>query len=275
MIRTRQNKWKRYNTSKNKELNCIIQDGISWYKQYKNNAHDVFIESDFLKLAGIYFDFGNNKCVIIIAGRKESCMYCCHYAEPYRKAGYNVLVIDNRAHGNSEGKYSTAGYKEYKDILKWAQFLNESEHINQIVFHGICVGAATALYAVTSYNCPDYVTGMIADGMFTTFRQSFKNHLISYGIPAFPATNICMYILSKISGTNAFRIGPITEISKNSKPILFLAGKNDKFSRPEEMMILYEYCNSIKKIVWFNKGKHSRLRINNTAEYDNAIFSFL
>jgi hypothetical protein len=38
---------------------------------------------------------------------------------------------------------------------------------------------------------------------------------------------------------------------------------------------LFNACGAAdKKLVWFEKGGHSHLRINNTNEYDNAIIDF-
>ena len=38
---------------------------------------------------------------------------------------------------------------------------------------------------------------------------------------------------------------------------------------------MYDSCPSEKKrIVWFDKGDHSRVRINNPEQYDQAIMAF-
>ena len=59
-------------------------------------------------------------------------------------------------------------------------------------------------------------------------------------------------------------------------PILFLYGRQDIFSLPEKSQKLYDTCTSLhKKIVWFDKGAHSHLRINNKEAYDNAIKEFV
>ena len=58
--------------------------------------------------------------------------------------------------------------------------------------------------------------------------------------------------------------------------VLFLYGEKDIFSIPEKSRQLFAACASEnKKLVWFDKGGHSHLRINNTEKYDRTIIEFL
>ena len=64
------------------------------------------------------------------------------------------------------------------------------------------------------------------------------------------------------------------EVMKKEKEF-FLYGEKDIFSIPEKSQKLFDSCSAAdKKIVWFDKGGHSHLRINNTEKYDNAIMEF-
>jgi esterase/lipase len=55
-----------------------------------------------------------------------------------------------------------------------------------------------------------------------------------------------------------------------------LHSKEDLYSTPEYAQKLYDLSGSTyKKLVWFDHGKHSYIRINNTEKYDAAITEFL
>lgn len=41
------------------------------------------------------------------------------YTSYYYNKGFNILSVDNRCHGKSEGKYLGMGYLDHFDILKW------------------------------------------------------------------------------------------------------------------------------------------------------------
>ncbi len=275
LVRTKPEKWGRECSLDDEEQKRMYAIGEDWAEKNKECRSDVSVVSDNLRLTGEYYDFGADKAVIIIAGRLEACRYCCFFAEPYQKAGYNVLVIDNRAHGFSEGKYDCLGYREYADILAWAKFLNEEKHDKNILCHGICIGSATALYAMARPDCPEYFQGLVADGMFTTFRESFNNHLIEQHRPKFPTTLLVMLLISIHSHANAFSDGPVTRMKDMHKPILFLYSLQDAYSVPEKGRELFELCTAPKQLVWFEKGVHSHLRINAPEKYDQAILDFI
>ena len=276
LVRTSKKKWGREcSLPEDEEYHHMYELGLEWGKQYESYMEDVEITSDGFHLVGQYFDFGSDKVVIIIAGRMEACLYSYYFAEPYRASGYNVLVIDNRSHGLSDGTFCSLGFKEYRDIIEWSKFLNKEKGNVSVILHGICIGSSVALFAITDKACPSVISGMVADGMYTTFCESFKNHLIEQHRPQFPFTLMVMALIRIFSGANAMTDGPIKRISKLKKPILFIHSKEDIYSLPEKAQVLYDMCQSKKEISWFDKGAHSRVRINNPDGYDKAIINFL
>ena len=64
------------------------------------------------------------------------------------EAGFNVLLVDQRAHGKSEGKCLTFGIKERRDCLSWVNYVVSKAGENcEIVLYGMSMGAATVLMA--------------------------------------------------------------------------------------------------------------------------------
>ncbi len=277
LVRTKPEKWGREcSMPEDVEYRGMFEDGVAWREKYRDRMTEVSVESDGLKLRGEYFDFGCDKAVIIIAGRMESCLYCCYFAEPYRLEGYNVLAIDNRAHGLSEGKTASLGYKEYRDLLAWGRMLHDTLGNKKIVMHGICIGASAALFALTADGCPDYMSGMVAEGMYINFYDSFRQHMLLLKHPNFPFTLETMFWIRVISGANVVTDGPVKRVSKLKKPILFLHSREDEFSVPKNAEKLFSDCGSDdKEIVWFEHGAHSRIRPVDTQGYDAAVTGFL
>ena len=204
-------------------------------------------------------------------------MYSYYFAPPYKKAGFNVLVIDTRCHGKSEGVYNSIGVKESGDVLAWSKLMNTKYNNKQVWYHGICIGTASAIFAITSKNCPEYVKGFVTEGCFVTFRETFKQHMIAEKRPLFPVLDLVMLHINSYNKINVYRDTPIRKIKKIKKDarVLFLYGEKDIFSLPEKSKKLFNACSAgDKKLVWFSKGGHSHLRINNTEKYDNAIIDF-
>ena len=278
LVRTSKDKWTRQcSWPSDDEQAEMYRRGEAWAAKHADRKKDVDIYSGKLHLFGEYYDFGFDRAVIIIPGRMEACGYSYYFSDPYYKSGYNVLVIDNRAHGLSDGKYNSLGAKEHKDVIEWAKMLHEKYNVKEIVLHGICIGSSTAAYAITSKNCPDYIVGMAADGMYQRFYDTFVNHLPKKNpLLMIPFALDVMFLLRVCAGVDAITDGPYKTVKKIDKPILFIHSKEDTFSEPAKGYELYESCPSKdKKFVWFEHGRHSHLRITDEEKYDATIKEFV
>ena len=278
LVRTTPDKWGR-NCSfpDDAEQVQMWNDGIAWMEKNRDRITEVQIENDGFKLFGEYFDFGADRCVIILPGRCESLIYSYYFAPPYEKAGFNVLVVDTRCHGKSDGKYNTIGVQESRDVTAWAKLVHERFGNQEVYFHGICIGTSSALFALQADRCPEYMRGLVTEGCYVSFRETFKRHMIALKRPLFPVLQFVMMQIYRHTGTNVYKQKPIWAIRKIRPDcrVLFLYGEKDIFSIPEKSRKLFGACVSQdKKLVWFEKGGHSHLRINNTQKYDQAIIDF-
>jgi pimeloyl-ACP methyl ester carboxylesterase len=278
LVRTDPEKWGRTcSFPDDAEQVQMWNDGIAWMEENKACMTELEIENDGFRLFGQYFDFGADRCVIILPGRCESLVYSYYFAPPYHKAGFNVLVVDTRCHGKSDGKYNTIGVQESKDVLKWAALAHDRLGNGEVYFHGICIGTSSGLFALSSPDCPTYLKGLVTEGCYISFAETFKRHMIALKRPVFPVLQFAMWQIYRHTGTNVYKDKPISAIRKIRKDcrVLFLYGEKDIFSIPEKSRQLFAACASEdKKLVWFDRGGHSHLRINNTQKYDQAILEF-
>ncbi|MBE6674803.1 MAG: alpha/beta hydrolase [Ruminococcaceae bacterium] len=253
----------------------MYNTGLAWGEENKAHKTDVHIVNKGLNLYGEYYDFGSERCAVILSGRTESLRYGYFFAIPYAKNGCNILVLDPRAHGLSDGEYNTVGFEESTDIIEWVKMLKERFGIVSVVFHGICIGAAGGVLALTSGNCPDIVDGIVTEGMFPNFGESVKNHMKERKKAIFPTYKLVDMWMKKYT-SHSMEIGPIDFIDKLSVPLLMLHSKEDLYSTPEYAQKLYDKAGtSQKKLVWFDHGRHSMLRITDTERYDSSISEFL
>ena len=253
----------------------MYQIGREWKKQNAQFKKEVKIVRGGIDLYGEYFDLGFDRCVMILTGRTDALTYGYFFAIPYAKNGFNVLVFDSRAHGLSGGEYNTVGFEEGLDDVEWVKFLREKCNIKTIVFHGICIGSAGGIFALTNNNSKGCADAIVAEGMFPRFSESVKNHLIERKKPVFIFLDLVNMWMKKYTG-HSMKVGPLNVIDKLDKPLLMLHSKEDRYSTPENAQRLYEKAGSAnKKLVMFEKGEHSMLRITNTEQYDREIEEFL
>lgn len=273
--RSPRNPWNGDPASFSPEQKRMDAEGMAWYHDHETYARDVHIVRDGLRLYGQYFDFGSDRAVIMLSGRTDCHRYAYFYAKPYAEAGLNVLVIDARAHGKSDGEFNSLGFEEGRDALAWASMLHEEQGIGTVIFHGICIGAAAGMLAITASDCPDYIKGIVTDGMFPNFGESLKNHLIERKKPI-----ILLYWLihrRHIHFTgHDMDVGPLDVIGRLDRPLLMLHGLADRYSKPDDAQKLFDLAGTEQKsIVWFEKGEHSLLRYIDAPRYDEAIRDYL
>lgn len=276
LVRNKKEKWNREcSFPEDEEYVGLYKEALDWREENKHFIKEVKVNSGELTLKGEYFDFGYDKAVIIIPGRTEGCYYCCFFAKPYKESGYNVLTIDNRAHGLSDGKYNTLGFKEGEDLIAWCNMLRDKFGINKVVLHGICVGSASAINAATSPVKPEVLSGIVTEGMYTTFYDSFVAHMIELKHPVYPFSPLVMLHIKLHTGANVYSYGPKSVIDKLNIPALFIHSREDRFSLPDLSEKMYSRCLSDYTVAWFDKGAHSRVRIHGKEKYDKEIKIFL
>ena len=89
--------------------------------------------------------------------------------------GCNVLLVDQRSHGLSEGTTITFGIKERHDVVSWANYAVDRFGSDvKILLSGVSMGAATVLMA-SNLELPSNVKGIIAAATVPPLQSSKKS----------------------------------------------------------------------------------------------------
>ena len=266
-------------TRKNDESQMrMFYEGVAWSEKFKDITEQLHIVNDGLNLYGEYINFGFDKCAVILQGREESLLYSYYFADVYAKNEHNILVVDARAQGLSDGKYQTGGIKESGDLIVWIKLINERFNIADFTIHGICIGGATAVYAYSKLKKDGNVLlkRIVTDGLFKSYYELFKAHSIVYKAPILPAIYAVFFLLFIFAKVRPFKEIPIKYMKDIDIPILFIWSARDKFSLKPHSEELFEMCASEhKEVCFFPKGRHSHVRASQKSEYDALIAKFL
>ncbi len=229
----------------------------------KKWGRDVLLPENDDEYAGMYHE-----------GLEWGELYSDYMREVEIKSGRYRLVGEYFDFGGEKAAIVIAGRME--DMQCWSRLLVEELHNKAVFLHGICIGSSVALFALCDENCPDYIEGMCADGMYVNFAESFKNHMIEDHRPKVIFSWLVFMYMRIFSHANVTSDGPINRIDRLKKPILFIHSRQDTYSTPDQAEKLFEKCKSPnKRLVWFEKGRHSRVRVNAPEKYDNTIIEFL
>ena len=146
-----------------------------------------------------------------------------------RAAGRNVLLINQRCHGGSEGKTITFGILERRDVLGWINYASNRFGSIPILLSGVSMGAATVLM-VAGMELPNNVRGVIADCPYDAPSNIIKKVLgQDMGMPV-----KVVYPLIRLGGMlyGKFNLGadsPVEAVKRAQIPILLIHGDEDRF----------------------------------------------
>lgn len=240
---------------------------------------DVWITSDDgLKLHGVYFPGEKgNQAVICFHGYTSQCMSdFIGLSDYYLKHGYRMLLVDERAHGQSEGEYIGFGCKDRFDALRWIQWLiKEAGEDCRILLHGISMGGATVLMT-SGLKLPPQVKGIISDCAFTSPKEVFTHVLKTmYHLPAFPMLNIADLVNRSKAGYRLDECNAAREVQKAKVPVLLIHGDKDTFVPCEMCGQIYENCASPKQKLIVKGAGHAESYFKATDAYEKAMDSFI
>lgn len=215
---------------------------------------------DGLTLHGrFYQQEGAKRTMVLVHGWRGGWDYDFCLGGPWLyEEGYNLLVIDQRAQGESEGEYMSMGIKERKDCHTWLKWLEEHTDATKlpVYFMGISMGASTVLMA-SGEKMPDYVKGIIADCGYTTpYDMLFNYGHKVYRIPDFPLMRMFNQYCIKHADVDLKGYSTLDAMETNELPIYFIHGKGDTFVPCEMTLENYEACKSMKKLLLVEDAPH-------------------
>ena len=76
-------------------------------------------------------------------GGRAECMR--HRGKSFYDLGFNILMPNARAHGDSAGDWIGMGWPERKDIIGWIYEIIRRDKDAQILLYGESMGAATVM----------------------------------------------------------------------------------------------------------------------------------
>lgn len=218
-------------------------------------SNEVSINNDGLDLFGYTMEQDSNTWVIVVHGYNTGGTTMNWASNEFYKMGYNILAIDLRGHGKSDGDFIGLGWLDQHDIVRWVEFLEEYDDGCDIVLYGVSMGA-TAIMNAASLGLSDSVKVVIEDSGFSEAWSLFKYHMQeTFTVPTFPFLNVTNLIVKLRLGFS-LKSGPIQAIENNEIPIMFIHGTQDSLIPISMVDELYEACNSDKELYIIEGAGH-------------------
>lgn len=205
------------------EFSSPTEYGLAYEEVY-------FLATDGLRLRGWWIPAaGSERVVIILHGHGGSVDWDIRRAPPLIQAGFNVFLFDFRAHGQSQGKVTTFGFLERRDLTGAVRFL-KARGMQKIGVIGFSLGGIVAM--LTTPICPD-IQAVISDGGPASIYTTLIAYGVNKGHPHWLAATFAWLALAGTSlrlGANMFSYAPVLWVGKiTPRPILFIHGEQDQY----------------------------------------------
>lgn len=200
-----------------------------------------FETSDGLLLEGWWIETPDASRTAVLVHGWGGGKYNAHVVETarvYAGAGFDVLMLDLRAHGGSEGERVTLGYREVRDVRAALAWLEERGS-GEVVLHGWSMGGATVLRAAPGSG----VTAVVAESAYANLPPLLRERLPeASGLPAFFNPGI-FFMGRRFLGIDAWAVRPEEDarrLSEEGVPCMIIHSRADA-------LVPFEHAEALAK----------------------------
>lgn len=247
-------------------------------KLINNNYEEIYIKSSYDGLnLHAYFkeaEYKTNKTVISVHGWHGSALRDSSFFSSFlTEYNYNILFIDLRSYGLSEGKYTTFGIIDHKDVLDWVKYVSERfDGDARIALIGISMGGNTV--SVCADKVGSEVKCIINDCGYTSAREQFdylakaNMHLPKFFVSLGEIVNkiVCHFGFSDCDARRS--------LASSKVPVCFIHGAEDNFVPTRMGKENFDACSNEKEIHYFDCG-HARSFYLFPQAYKKIVLDFL
>lgn len=260
-----------------KELFADYPETVEWMDSLHRvqALHDtVLTMPEGYRCHAYYVTTGSNRTALVIHGWRDVPIKYFYLARIYeRELGYNVVIPDVYAHGQSDGDMIRMGWLDRLDMLRWMNVFKT----DTMVVHGVSMGGATTMM-LSGEKMPSGIKDIrfVDDCGYTSVWDEFAGELKNqFGLPEFPLMYSTSLMCRLLYGWDFAEASSIKQVQKCRYPMLFIHGDSDTFV-PTEMVFRLFAAKHGPKELWITKNTdHGHSYKNHSAEYIRRLKKFL
>lgn len=236
-----------------------------------------FKTKDGLRLKGwLLLNNRNIPTIIICHGFGTSRSDVLVLADFIYKAGYNVLLFDFRAHGESQGWYTSFGYLETQDLDTAVEFLKNNSELNNKNFGviGVSMGGSVAIMAAAKN---ENIKAVVADSPYADLDSAIIQHAkLLLKTPNSFLGHLAIFAYRLRFFTDSSNISPLKDISTISpRAVMIISGTKDVRMPPQDAEKLYLNARQPKELFLVVSEGHTNSFWQDREEYQRRVLDFL
>lgn len=232
--------------------------------------------TDQLVLKGYFIPSQNapKGTIIMLHGIRAYKEHFLTIAPRVQAQGYNVVLLDNRAHGESTGNYCTYGVKEKEDVSILVDSLEAWQVEGPIGLWGQSLGGAIALQSMAH---DSRISFGIVESTFTEFALIADDYFVRFApfVPKWYRS----YVINRGAQLADFKpedARPIAAVTQITQPVFLAHGLKDKRINHRYASKLFENLASPTKELHFIEGaNHVNVWQKGGSDYFDSVFEFL
>lgn len=189
--------------------------------------------------------------------------------------GHNVLLADQRAQGDSEGRTMTFGVMERWDCLSWLDYVRTRPELRgPVTLYGVSMGAATVLL-VAALPLPEEVRRIVADSPYSSPEAIMGKVSRDMGLPEKPALALLKGGAALFGGFRFDGVSCVEAVKHAQVPILLIHGEEDRFVPPEMSREIAAANPERVRLLTFPGAAHGLSYLTDTERYKRELRAFL
>jgi dipeptidyl aminopeptidase/acylaminoacyl peptidase len=182
---------------------------------------------DGLQIAGWYIEGSRPDAIILVHGIDANRRAVLPEAAVLAGAGYHLLMIDLRGHGQSEGDVATYGYREAWDVQAAIDYLAALPDIDQIGALGTSYGGAAVVRAAA---IDPRVQAVVVESSYSSLTDAVGDAFSSRSIfPKWPFAPLFVTLAERRVGLDISQVDSARDLaSLNSRAVMIIHGAEDR-----------------------------------------------
>jgi uncharacterized protein len=211
--------------------------------------------------------------VILFHGLTGNKSTVLQQANEFRYWGYNVMLVDTRSHGNSDGNSTTIGFRESEEVKLAYDYAKQMKH-EKIYLWGFSMGAVQIIKAVADYGLKP--SGVILEMPFGSLQSHIKRRMNSIGFPKQPFGFFITFWIGVEKGFNGFSFNTVKYAKQLNCPALIQYGSRDQLVDKRDVQAIYDAIPSTnKRLVEYMDANHEPFLVKNPVLWRKEVSEFL